>query len=248
MKKLNFEVFGITDVGIKKEINQDSFVYKVVEAGDFCCGIFAVADGVGGLEKGEVASSIAISCINKWWENDFKNNFDNYEFLVSSLIQAVREANNQIIKFAESKSIKMATTLSAMFLYKDSYFIIHIGDSRIYKLSNSFGSKIVQLTEDHSTMVDKLYNGQMIKRSVLTRYLGNKQQMEYSCYSEKIKKNDFFLLCSDGIYKTQSNENIFKVFKENIKDINQICTSLVNNAKNNNEKDNISAIVIKIAD
>lgn len=248
MKKLNFEVFGITDVGIKKEINQDSFVYKVVEAGDFCCGIFAVADGVGGLLKGEVASSIAISCINKWWENNFKNNFENYEYLVSSLIQAVKEANNQILKFAESKSIKMATTLSVMFLYKDSYFIIHIGDSRIYKINNSFSAKIIQLTEDHSTTVEKIQNGQTVKRSVLTQYLGNKQEVEYSCYTEKIKKNDYFLLCSDGIYKTQSNEIISKIFKENIKDIKQICTSLVNNAKNNDEKDNISAIVIKIAD
>lgn len=248
MKKLNFEVFGMTDVGIEKEINQDSFVYKVVDVNDFCCGIFAVADGVGGLEKGEIASSIAISNINKWWENIFKNNYNNYEYLIKTLIQTIKEINQQIIILAESKAIKMATTLSVLFLYKDSYFIIHIGDSRIYKLSTTFGTKIVQLTEDHSQIIQKTYNGKLFQKSVLTQCLGNKTEVNHFCCTEKIKKNNYFLLCSDGIYKTLSNENIYQIFKNNVKDIKQVCSGLIENAKSNKEKDNISVIVIRITD
>lgn len=248
MRKLNFEVFGITDVGIEKQINQDSFVYKVVEAGDFCYGIFAVADGVGGLENGEVASSLAISNINKWWENDFKNNVNNYDYLINTLIKTLKDANEKIIKVAESKSCKMATTLSVLFLYKNNYFIIHIGDSRIYKLSNNFGTKIIQLTEDHSQIIQKNYNGKLVQKSVLTQCLGNRSQISHFCLTDKIKKNDYFLLCSDGIYKTLSNENIFSIFKDNAKDINQVCIRLIESAKNNNEKDNISVILVRITD
>lgn len=248
MKRLNYEAFGITDVGTIKEVNQDSFVYKVVEIGDFCCGIFAVADGVGGLENGEIASSIAISCINKWWENDFKNNFTDLDFLVKSLIQTIKDANVQIKKLADAKSVKMATTLTVLFLYRDSYFIINVGDSRIYKLNNSFGVKISQLTQDHSQIIEKIYNGQLVRKSVLTQCLGNKDNFEYSCVTDKLKKNDYFMLCSDGIYKTQPCEVLARIFKENVRYISKICSGLIDNAKANNEKDNISVIVVKITD
>ncbi len=248
MKRLNFEAFGISDVGIDKQVNQDSFVYKVVETGDFCCGIFAVADGVGGLEKGEVASSIAISCINKWWENDFKSNVSDLDFLIKSLIQTIKDANDQIKKLADAKSIKMATTLSVLFLYKDSYFIINVGDSRIYKISNFFSGRITQLTQDHSQIIEKTYNGQLVRKSVLTQCLGNKDSFEYFCTTEKLKKNDYFMLCSDGIYKTQPSEVVLKILRENIKNISKICSGLIDNAKVNNEKDNISVIVVRITD
>lgn len=249
MKKYKFQVAGISDVGTVKKVNEDGFVYKVIDAGEHFSGIFAVADGVGGLEKGDVASSIAISNINKWWENEFKKYYNDRENLVKSLITTLNITNKELITFATNQSIRMATTLSVLFIHKDDGIIVHIGDSRIYKSNpGTFSTKIEQLTQDHSCYVNKSINGRIVKKSVLTECLGNKDIINHFCVMNPVKKGDIYILGSDGIYKTMTEAKLAEVVKRNKSNMQELCENLVDTVKTNGEKDNISVIAIKVVD
>jgi len=242
MRKLIIQAAGVTDLGSVKKVNQDSFLYKVADIGDSYVGIFAVADGVGGLDSGEVASAIAISNINNWWEQDFKNNIDKPNNIINSLILAFKRSNEEILQYSSQNRLRAATTLSVLLIYKNSYYIIHTGDSRIYKIS----SKIQCLTKDHSCYVNRLVNGATYRKSVLTACLGAKEDLKYFCTSGKISKNNIFMVCSDGVYKTISDKDILKLIKKNKGDLKFSCESLINEAKTRGERDNITLIVCRI--
>ena len=247
MKKHELEVYGITDVGTVKKVNEDGFVYKVVDAGECYSGIFAIADGVGGLSKGEIASSIAISNINKWWENEFKTHYNDKDYLVHTLLENIKTTNNEISNYALANGIRMATTLTILFIYKDEGIIVNIGDSRVYCYSNGiFKSNLVQLTVDHSCVVQKEIDGKMVDKSFLTEWLGNKPIINYFTTIVPIHKGDIFILCSDGIYKTMKNSSLLSVIKAKKNNLQQLCSELINSVKLKKETDNISVITVRI--
>lgn len=249
MKNPKIEVFGITDAGTVKEINEDSFVYKVVNAGENMAGIFAVADGVGGLQKGDIASKTAISILNKWWEEVFKNHYKDREYLVKSLIRVPEIINTELMDMINKDGIKMATTFSVMLIYKKEAFIVHVGDSRIYKVQKGlFKPSIRQLTQDHSTFVNKEVDGKIFRKNVLTECLGNKEKFNYFSYAEELSPNDLYLLCSDGIYKTQEMQEIKEVIVKSRYQVKIICEELVQRAKGKKERDNISVIAVRICE
>lgn len=240
-------VYGISDAGAVRTINEDSFVYKVEAAGDDRVGVFAVADGIGGLDQGEVASSIAISNINRWWDYTFKAHYNEPSYLLYSLVENFRETNNDLLGRVGMENSKMGTTMSVLVIYRGQYFIVHVGDSRIYRIRNSLlGTRIQQLTKDHSTTVNREKGGRMIAKSVLTNALGNKQQFEYYTEMEQIRRQDMFLLCSDGVFKTQSQDAINRIANQYKNDLEGFCHTLVRQAIDNGETDNITAIALKI--
>ena len=241
----NFKInsCGISDIGISKEVNQDSFVYKIVEAGDSYAGLFAVADGVGGLKDGEISSAIAISNLNKWWEQDFKNYYNDIDMLIPSLIKCFTKSNVEIMDYARLKKLRTATTLSVLLIHKDNYYIVHIGDSRVYKITK----KIERLSVDHSCFINKTINGKIYKKSVLTECLGNKAEINYYCASGEISKNDIFMVCSDGIYKTIEENDLLKMVKSQKSDLQKACESIIDEAKNRGENDNITLILAKVS-
>jgi protein phosphatase len=240
---LKINSFGISDIGTVKQVNQDSFVYKIVEVGEAYAGLFAVADGVGGLEEGEVSSAIAISNLNKWWDYDFRNFYNDTDRLIPSLIECFTKGSKEIMDYARVKNIRTATTLSVLFIHKNSYYVVHIGDSRIYKITR----KIERLTMDHCCLIDKTINGKLYKQSVLTECLGNKAEINYYCTSGEIKKGDIFMVCSDGIYKTIGENEILKMVRKQKSDLGQACQVIINEAKSRGETDNISLILSQIS-
>ncbi|NLM34552.1 MAG: serine/threonine-protein phosphatase [Clostridiales bacterium] len=242
MRKLKIEAAGITDIGIAKKVNQDSFLYKITDIGESYAGIFAVADGVGGLDFGEVASTLAISNLNSWWEQDFKSNIDKPINIINSLIFTFKKSNKEILQYSLLNGIRTATTLSVLLIYNNYYYVIHTGDSRIYKID----SKIQCLTKDYCCYVNKIVNGVTYRRSLLTACLGAKEELDYFCASDQISKNDLFIICSDGVYKTISDKDILKLIKKNKRDLKLSCETLINEAKLRGEKDNITMIACRI--
>jgi protein phosphatase len=242
MKVLNIQAAGLTDAGTCKSVNQDNFVYKIVEADNSYAGIFAVADGVGGLDRGEVASTIAISNINKWWNDDFKKYFNDAETLKQSLILCFKKSNEDIIQYSKQNNMRTATTLSALLIHKNMYYIVHTGDSRIYRIDG----KIELLTVDQSCYINKTVNGITYRKSVLTDCLGSKESLNCHHTFGEIYKNQIFVLCSDGIYKTIEDAEIHRCIKRNKNALEQCCLGLVNEAKNRGETDNITLIIAKI--
>jgi len=246
MKKRRLDAAGLSDAGIVKEINQDSFVYKVVDTGDYYAGIFAVADGVGGLEKGEIASAVAISNLNKWWEHEFKSHYQDQAYLVKSLITMLKTANLEIIRIGQTEGIKMGTTMSVLFIHMDQAIIVHVGDSRIYKASGLISPKIMLLTQDHTCFINREVGGRMVRKNVLTDCLGIREEFKYFSSMEPIGKNENYIVCSDGIYKTMEDKEILRIIRSAKNDMQQICGCLADKVKSNGETDNISVIAVHV--
>lgn len=231
---------GLSDTGTVKNVNQDSILCDVCkkEKGDI--GIFAVADGVGGLEYGEIASKIAIETLTGWWKK-LSSQSNSEEMLSETLIKNIADINAKIASYPYN----MATTLSLLMVLNDKYYILHIGDSRIYHYKSGVFGNFEQITPDHSTMILKVVNGTEIEKSVLTDCLGRKSKSGYYSAVFPLCSGDLFMLCSDGIYKTQSAKEIKKIISQNKDSTTNICESLITQAKSNGETDNISVIAVK---
>lgn len=228
---------GISDVGRVKQVNQDSLFYAVSDDGK--TGIFAVADGVGGLEFGEVASTKATEQIEKWWQKFISSDIEkDGEKIADSLSELIFAVNGDIYAFNEANQTKSATTLSLLLLYGNNYCIAHVGDSRIYACVRE-EKKIYQLTTDHSTDIIVERDGRKMIRSALTDGIGYKKSIKCDLsFGELNSAVNGFLVCSDGIYKKQSEQQLADIlFADEV----NACSNLIFAAKQAGESDNITA-------
>lgn len=231
---MTIQVSGTTDIGIRRTINQDAFIYKTAKVEGEYVGLYAVADGVGGWSMGEHASSIAIQRINKWWQLEFPRHYGRIESVINSLVKRVEKINNDITLYSRKHHCNMATTLSVLLIYKGMYYVLHIGDSKIFRVSNT----IDQITVDH--LVEKK----------LSQYLGGQRsEFEYHMASGEIKANDSFIVGSDGMFNRIKAEEIFRLMHKISGDeesLRQACVTLIQKAKLRGETDNITVIMVNI--
>lgn len=247
MNKIEYEVAGISDVGIAKKVNEDSLIYKVADLGNVFAGIFAIADGVGNLPKGELASSMTVMKIIEWWEKEFMSRSGDFGYLKTTLYQAVEAANRQLVDLQITDNLKTASTLSVMFLYGGDCTIYNVGDSRVYKYTQSLiKHKMEQLTKDHSCEIEKNVNGIAVKKSVLTEYIGKKSNLSIFSREYRVKPGEIYIVCSDGIYKSMTTDGIRQIVGRNKDSMASVCRELVDKVKSNRETDNISVIAVKV--
>ncbi len=250
-------IFGVqSDVGITKEVNQDAVAIKVVDT-DFGNVLFAiVCDGMGGFDKGEVASASMVSAMLKWFENDFPSLgkdflFDDVKNQWNIIIQSM---NEKIMNYGKLDRIKLGTTLSMILMFNDEYYIGHVGDSRIYKIAD----RIEILTEDHTLVNQKYKEGKITEdeietdeeRNVLLQCIGASRKVEPQFIKGTFKKDDVFMLCSDGFrHEISQSEMLTTLSPDNLKDKNSInieVAKLIDRAEQRKEEDNITAAVIKV--
>ena len=193
-----------TEIGNVREHNEDSLTVLPP--------LFAVADGMGGHEAGEVASEITINTLN-----DLAPQSADAE----ALARAVVAANLNVIK-APSQGVGregMGTTLTAAILEKERLVIAQVGDSRAYLLHNG---SLQQLTRDHSLMADMIEAGQLTEaearvhpnRSVITRAIGSDPHMQPDLYELNVETDDRLLLCSDGICGMIEDHEIASIMRQ----------------------------------
>lgn len=193
-----------TEIGNVREHNEDSLTVLPP--------LFAVADGMGGHEAGEVASEITINTLN-----DLAPQSADAE----ALARAVVAANLNVIK-APSQGVGregMGTTLTAAILEKERLVIAQVGDSRAYLLHNG---SLQQLTRDHSLMADMTEAGQLTEaearvhpnRSVITRAIGSDPHMQPDLYELNVETGDRLLLCSDGICGMIEDHEIASIMRQ----------------------------------
>lgn len=230
----------LTEVGKVKKVNQDAVFCKHDIIDGHFIGVFAIADGVGGLSEGEVASSIAITSIEHWWDSILPEVIGKIEKVKYTLKKSFRSANHEILEKSSEKDVRMATTLSALLIYDDYYYVVHIGDSRIYIMNKNHE----RLTSDHSCVIDKIIDGVTFKKNVLTQCLGYKNDIDIQDVTGKIHKKDIFMVCSDGIYKRLTDDAIFKIIKRKRNNLEKCCRTLIEQAMSRGETDNISVILI----
>lgn len=241
---------GITNAGRVKEINQDSLYYNITP--DRNAGVFVVADGVGGLEAGEVASQTAVAEVEAWWrEFAVKGNAENTEATINALSGLVFIINQKIQNINLNTDKKSATTFSLLLICKNRYYIAHVGDSRIYAIDkrNADSVKLLYATRDHSKAVLREVNGKKFVQNMLTDGLGYRKSINCDCsYGFINEETRSFLLCSDGVFKRQNEDVITAIIKANNFEPAKVCEDLINNAMRLGESDNITAILVNTED
>ena len=241
--------YGISTEGRVKEVNQDSIFYKVTP--DNNAGVFVVADGVGGLASGEVAARIATQEVENHWIDLMRAcSANDTQVVVDALSELIFFINGKIQAFNIEAEKKSATTFSLLLVYFNRYYIAHVGDSRIYTVDTSRGRPfaLLRATRDHSKEVLRERNGRQFMQSMLTDGLGYRKGIRWDCsYGVVDEETGSFIICSDGIYKRQSDELICEIVDGNGFDPERVCGELVNNAMRLGESDNISAIFVNVS-
>ncbi len=243
---------GRTDIGKDRTANEDSFL--MLEKAPFY--LFMVADGMGGHAAGDVASGLAAVSLRDYFEKNIYSlsNITEEDNQIEKFFSTMLEqANDQIWKYACSNQSRcgMGTTLSAVLLNKDKYYISHIGDSRVYLIDSR---EIRQLTRDHSLVAALVEKGELSKeeadshpqRNILTRAFGTGPKVPADYYSGRINSGEYLLLCTDGLTSMVSEEDIFAACRD--KDSpERIADYLVSAANERGGHDNITVIVIRIS-
>ncbi|MGM0472106.1 MAG: Stp1/IreP family PP2C-type Ser/Thr phosphatase [Bacillota bacterium] len=231
----------VSDVGKVRDENEDSYLKLITD--DY--GLFAVADGMGGHNAGEVASTLAVDTLKAY-------NFTIGQ-LTTDLETAVKRANRQILQAAKEnpKYQGMGTTLTAALLTSQQVYIGHVGDSRAYLFR---AGELIQLTEDHSLVNQLLESGEITEqearnhpqRNLLLQALGTAEDIEVDIISQQIKEDDLFLLCSDGLTDLLSDQEIAKVLDPTGK-LQQQADQLVQLAKQAGGYDNITVNLLAVS-
>ena len=141
----------------------------------------------------------------------------------------------------------MATTLTALVVHKDAAIIMHIGDSRVYRLRRGIvGAGFKQMTQDHSRTIGRVVHGRVVNKSVLTQCLGYKKEIDFFIDTIPIKSGDTFLVCSDGAYKTMTTKALERIIRQGDTQLASVCDKMVHTALEHGETDNITVIVAKV--
>src|SRR5438876_7738209 len=206
-KKVPLKSSAVTDRGLsaKRPLNEDSFLDDAER------GIFAVADGVGGAEAGEVASQTAIEVLDE----AFRHQVDGAD--IEDLMElAIQRANASIHSMAHEhpKLSMMATTIVVLHLDRTTATIGHVGDSRLYRLTPE--GSLIRETEDHSIVEEEVRAGRMTaeqaathpSKNVISRALGAEESVEVDMKTFEVEEGTCFLLCSDGITRHIADSEI----------------------------------------
>src|SRR5689334_10691474 len=193
-KQLRLDVAQLTDVGRKREHNEDNMAYvipKDLEVMTKKGALFIVADGMGGHAAGEVASEIAVDTVsNAYYQDDSDD-------VADSLVRAIRRANAAIHQRAAENMLRsgMGTTCVAAILRGNQAYIANVGDSRAYLLRSG---KVKQISQDHSWVYEQVRAGLLTEdqarthaqRNVITRSLGTQVEVEIDVFHEQLQEGD----------------------------------------------------------
>jgi protein phosphatase len=227
-----------SDTGRKRRRNEDSYVVAPP--------LFAVADGMGGAQAGEVASRLAAAAL----EDSDSGTLSGPELVIS----LINEANRRVYERAASDPATsgMGTTMTVALVEGGRVTIGHVGDSRAYLVRNG---GLEQLTEDHSLVNELLKSGKLSReeadvhpqRSVITRAVGTDPDVDVDAFTVDAVEGDVFLLCSDGLTDMVSDEEILEVLERHRDDLDRAAKALVSAANRGGGEDNITVIAFAIA-
>ena len=238
-------IWGITDTGLVRCENQDSYATAVVAD----CTVAVVCDGMGGTNGGHTASSIAVETLLQELEAALKPGMD-WQQIKAVVLQAIAQANLDIrTRAAEDESLsRMGTTLVCAVCRDAEAEVFNVGDSRSY-LINEDG--IRQVTRDHSVVENMVERGDITEeearrhpsRNLITRALGPDIQAQADTFSVPWKQGDFILLCTDGLVNTVSDqEMLFEVLHDG--DIESCLDHLLQISLQRGAPDNITAVLL----
>jgi protein phosphatase len=227
----------LTDPGRRRRRNEDVFVCEPP--------LFAVADGMGGAQAGEVAAGLAAAVLEE------AHGDERGEERVSSLIQ---EANRRVFQRSseDMAASGMGTTMTVALVdaAQGSVAVGHVGDSRAYRVRDE---QLEQLTDDHSLVGELLRSGKLSpeeaevhpQRSVITRALGTEPDVDVDTFTVQAEPGDLYLVCSDGLTSMVSDGEIQALLVDN-EDLDEAARALVDAANAGGGEDNITVVIFEI--
>lgn len=253
---MNFIVSANTDIGITKSTNQDSLSVKVLNTPQGRMAFAILCDGMGGLEKGEVASASVIRAFDVWVRNDLPilcNAPIEDSILRAQWEKIILEQNNTIKVYGARQGVKLGTTAVVMLLTQTRYYIMNVGDSRAYELTKN----IKQLTADQTFVAREVQLGNMTveqaqtdaRRNVLLQCVGASEEVYPDMFFGDVRENAVYMLCSDGFRHEINPEEIFEKLQPGVLfddvTMSRHTEELIELNKRRMERDNISVVLVR---
>lgn len=242
---MQFEV--LSDIGRKRTLNEDSAAVFTLEDQVI---LAVIADGMGGHQGGDFASSTALRLVGEAFEKVKEAPFDQHTDWMEWLQETALFVNRTLYNYAsEHKELEgMGTTLEAVLIYDGTCFGVHIGDSRVYAVQNKM---IKQITSDHSYVNVLVNSGEITeqeakvhpRRNWILKAVGSERFLEPDCYHFPIEEEMFVLICTDGLSNKLTNNEIKNVVLSNLT-LKEKTMSLVEMANSKGGEDNISVILV----
>lgn len=242
----------ISEIGLVRQENEDAILSMTSKK----AGLFAIADGMGGHANGKFASQQVIEALKSWWhENSMEiEQLEIYEqYIFESLKTKIDQVNQDVINHGKLQNCLMGTTLSVLFIYDSRYYVLHVGDSRIYHLNKL---QLYQLTTDDTKAYVDYLSGQIDfktyeecqNNAAITKCVGAVHPICYQYYSGVVYSNDLFVLTSDGThaYFTRDNfeQRISSWSKGRKNKQEKILNSLKTSILDQGARDNFSCILV----
>jgi serine/threonine protein phosphatase PrpC len=248
-----FEFAAITDVGPYFQINDDRVMIngQIISDGmidgksDGACMVAAVADGVGGLQRGYEAAEIALEAIAELGQPGLGR---------AGIRRIMESANQKVIDRQNETNIRngIMTTIAAIYFCNEACYVINAGDSRVYRYRDG---TMEQLSKDHSAIQNMIDTGEITvqearshpKRNVVTKCLGAEAKLNARIvdHTNEVLVNDMFLICSDGISDCLTDGELLHVAAERGISLTEMCKHFLNQAIDHGSTDNISICVIR---
>jgi PPM family protein phosphatase len=252
VNQFSLNVAQLTDIGRKRESNEDNMISIIPDDMQVMTrkgALFVVADGLGGHTKGDVASEMTVKLVREAYYGDEN------EDIATSLRHAVEHANaliysaNQAQVEPPDKDHSMGSTCVAAVLQGDKVYVANVGDSRAYIVRDG---QVKQVSQDHTPEAEKVRAGLLTEEQAraqssnkITRCLGDKPDVEVDVFREPVQQSDILILCTDGLSKTISDEEIGKIVQQF--EPQESVQRLIELANEQGGPDNITAVVARVS-
>jgi len=239
------EIYGgcWSEIGCRT-VNQDAVIYRQLEQNGQYFVICAVCDGVGGLEHGEAASLFLVDGIAKWFDSvaewlDIEQ--VNPGVLFSHLKDAAELWNEGVLFLCREQGIRTGSTMSLLMLIRDCYYIIHVGDSRVYR----YLDRLERLTQDAS--IARVKAGRV--KNYLENFMGKGENLWFQSVEGSLEGREMFVVCSDGAYHHLTERDIGELYKSCLKygEAEFYCSQVVKRMLERGERDNASLGIVLIS-
>ena len=254
-RDMHYLAIADTDIGNVKLTNQDSALIKhgETEKGEILLAV--ICDGMGGLEKGELASATVIRTFSKWFDEELPHELEKLDLQViaGKWDFILKDLNLKISEYGQSQNVRMGTTFTGILFVEDKYIVVHVGDTRLYHL----GSYLRQMTTDQTFIAREISKGTMTpeqahtdkRRNMLLQCVGASAKIEPEIIMGTIESGAY-MLCSDGFRHEISESEIYESLNPvNLVDRDAMHSNvkyLIEKVKARQEKDNISVILVKV--
>lgn len=255
-ESMEYIISAATDIGISKETNQDSYGVKLIDTKLGRIVAAVLCDGMGGLSKGELASATVVDAFQKWMMErlpvlcEFGITDD---VIRDEWTDIVLQCNEKIHAYGYSAGIDLGTTVAVLMLTGTRYFIMNIGDSRVYEIADRARS----ITRDQTVVAREVESGIITeeqamvdpRRSVLLQCVGASDEIVPDLFFGETKKGAVYMLCSDGFRHEITPEEIHQYLNASVNtdagQLQQNMKTLIELNKQRQERDNITVVTVR---